>query len=142
MFFGIISCDTKEKTPKEQKSESVITTKDKEAKPQLAWKIEKLKEDEYGSPVSRITLLINGKEEALGEIKIPLAEIPPTAFSEKGIPADAVIACGGHWGGETNYYAVMKGEEVIVMVGGPNENEETAQQKPFIYEVFKTIKLR
>lgn len=111
---------------------------------QLSWKIENLGMDSLGyAPVSRLTLLINGKEESLGELNQPLEEIAAEKFAEQGIPADAAIACGGFWGGAvTNYYAVVMGDEIAIFSGGPNENEETADQQPFIYEIFKTVKLR
>ncbi|MCS7017914.1 MAG: hypothetical protein RMJ87_02180 [Cytophagales bacterium] len=111
---------------------------------QLRWKIENLGTDSMGyAPVSRLTLLVNGKEEPLGEFSQPLEEIPEDQFKEKGIPADASIACGGFGGGSaTNYYAVVMDDEIVIFVGRPNENKETAEQQPFIYEIFQTIKWR
>lgn len=134
---GITACGNKSADEQTQTTTETTTL-------QLAWKIENLGIDSMGyAPVSRLTLLINGKEEPLGDLNQPLAEIAAEQFAEQGIPADATIACGGFWGGATtNYYAVVMGDEVVVFSGGPNENEETADQQPFIYEIFKTIKWR
>lgn len=135
-LIGIIACG--KKTTEEQSQ-----TATQEITPQLAWKIENLGMDSLGyAPVSRLTLLINGKEEPLGEINLPLAEIPAEQFAAQGIPPDAAIACGGHWGGTTNYYAIVKGDDILIMQGGPNENEETAEAEPFIYQTLKTLKWR
>jgi len=111
---------------------------------QLSWKIESVGMDSLSNaPVNRLILVMNGKEESLGNVSQPLAEIPAEEFAAQGIPADAFIACGGFWGGATtNYYALVKGDEVIIMSGGPNEDEETAEMQPFIYEVFRTVKWR
>lgn len=128
-------------SPKSDKAE-LQATADASNAPRLLWQIERATADTTGyAPVSRLTLLINGKKEPLGEVNVPLEEIPAERFAEKGIPSEAALACGGFWGGsETNYYAVVKGKEIIVMFGGPNENEETADRQPFMYEVFKTFK--
>ncbi len=134
---GITACGNKSANEQTQTTTETTTL-------QLAWKIENLGMDSMGyAPVSRLSLLINGKEEPLGELSQPLAEIPANQFAEQGIPADAAIACGGFWAGAvTNYYAVVMGDEIAIFSGGPNENEETADQQPFIYEIFKTVKLR
>jgi hypothetical protein len=135
LSLGMTACGGKQPAEQSQTEEVAL---------QLSWKIENLGMDSMGyAPVSRLTLLINGKEELLGEVSQPLEEIPAEQFAEKGIPADAAVACGGFWGGATtNYYAILKDNDIVIMSGGPNENEETFEQQPFIYEVFKTIKWR
>ncbi|WP_448519148.1 hypothetical protein [Rhodoflexus sp.] len=138
MSLGMVACGGKK--PAEEQSQTTV----EEVAVSLEWKIEALGMDETETaPITRFAVLINGKEISLGEVRQPLAEIPASKFINNGIPEDAVIACGGYWGGTTNYYAVVKGNEVVIMSGGPKEDYDPAdeQQSPYYYEVFKTIPL-
>jgi hypothetical protein len=100
-------------------------------------KIEELPEDSYGTPTNKISLVADGKEYFIEEVKATCSEIPRSEFGDE-IPKEALVAYSTWWAGSgSRTYVIKQKNKFIVYVKFLDEGME---DEP-IWEVLVKIKI-
>ncbi|MCX7878104.1 MAG: hypothetical protein N2510_05605 [Ignavibacteria bacterium] len=103
----------------------------------LKWDFEVLKEGEYGEPVTRLSIYVNGKKHIIKEeVKFGFAELPESEIKSLGFE-DALTACRGWWAGGGEEYWIVRGHnELVIMMREldevSDEKDEQGFPKPYI----------
>lgn len=116
---------------KSQKTDNIKTD--------LKWDFEVLREGEYGEPVTRLSLYVNGKKYVIkDEVRLGFFELPLEELKSLGLEG-AISGCRGWWAGAGEEYWVTKSlenKELSVYMRELNEvsdeTDEKGSPKPYI----------
>jgi hypothetical protein len=90
-------------------------------KANVRFKITALPEDNIGTPISQISVIINNKSYLINKIAGNAELIKTNRYREMGIPSQANEACGAWWGGAGSYYYIVKTLNKYVLYEGWQE---------------------
>ena len=98
-----------------------------------------MRRNTLGDPVTDVFLQIGGRKVlVLGHAQDEFQVSPQANYKERGIPALALTACAGWWGGAgDDLYVIRRGRSLVVF-----RREEDEQVPPLPWKRLKVIPLR